>query len=372
MENLIVKNERSSSLDLLRIIAMFMILTVHFLGWGGAVNILTTSNLNYFIIMPIYFICGLGNTLFFMLAGFFAKKPKIKKALFIERKTAFYCFLITLIVFVFSLNADVGIGYTIKSLFPIIFNKYWFVSVYIVLYILSFVLIPGFDSLNKPQFLLVILLLLIHNVFIMDASYTIMEGLLAYAVGYYIKKFKPYENIKKLWIIVIYVVAMGIYVGERFIMRHLGMEHTLLDEGLRYVFLLVASLAMFMFFAKLNIKRKCFSKISGNVLSVYLISSCPAWATIIYTKWLFVEKFCFEYWFVFYYLAVNVAIFAVCVAIDKLVTIINNKEVKLIETIYNKLFKKKKEDIRSGEELLEQVEGNKQQEEKNFKHKNAN
>ena len=92
-----LKKERNGSLDVLRVIAMFMILTVHFLGWGGAVNILTTSDVNYFIIMPIYFVCGIGNTLFFMLAGFFAKKPKITKALFIERKTCFYSFIILIV-----------------------------------------------------------------------------------------------------------------------------------------------------------------------------------------------------------------------------------------------------------------------------------
>ncbi len=331
-------------MDVLRVIAMFMILTVHFLGWGGAVNILTTADINYFFIMPIYFVCGIGNTLFFMLAVYFAKKPKITKALFIQRKTSFYSFLITLIVFVIGVNSEIGIGYTIKSLFPIIFNRYWFVSVYIVLYILSFVLIPGFESLDKPQFLLVIALLLINNTCVMDASYTLLEGLLAYAVGYYIKKFKPYQNIKKFFIALIYVVAMVFYVAERFAMRHFGLEHTKLDEGLRYVFLLISAIAMFMFFAKIKVKAKFFSKISGNVLSVYLISVCPAVANILYTEWLFVSKFCFEIWFVGYYIAVNVAIFAVCVLIDKLVTILNNKEVTLLEKFYKKFFVKNKEE----------------------------
>lgn len=48
--------ERNHSLDLLRIIAMFMILTVHFFGWGGAVNTLTLSDKNYYIVMPVYFV----------------------------------------------------------------------------------------------------------------------------------------------------------------------------------------------------------------------------------------------------------------------------------------------------------------------------
>lgn len=336
--------ERNASLDVLRIIAMFMIMTAHFFGWGGAVNKLTTGDLNYFIVMPIYFVCGLGNTLFFLLAGYFAKPPKMKKALFIQRKTCFYSFVISLLVFCIGINDGIGVGYVVKSFFPVIFNRYWFISVYLVLYVFSFVLIPGLENLKKSQFLFVIALLLIHNTCVMDASYTFMEGLLAYTVGYYLKKFKPYENLKKVWIAFAYIAFMGVYVIERFLARHFGIEHTLLDEGLRYVLLLGSSVALFSFFAKLNVRAKWASKISGNVLSVYLITACPAWATILYTKWLHIEQFCQEIWFVGYYLLINMVIFAICICIDKAVTLVNNKEIAFIEKIKNKLVKVKFEE----------------------------
>ncbi len=341
----IVREERNASLDLLRVIAMFMILTAHFMGWGGAVNTLTAGDFNYFIIMPIYFVCGIGNTLFFLLAGYFAKPPKIQKALLIQRKTCFYSFLIALIVLAFGLNSEIGWGYTVKSFFPVLFNRYWFVSVYLVLYVFSFVLIPGLESLKKPQFLLVIALLLVNNTCVMDASYTFMEGLLAYVVGYYLKKFKPYENCKTVWVIIAYAVCMALYVAERFLVRRSGIEHSLLDEAMRYTLLLFSATAMFMFFAKLHIRMKWASKISGNVLSVYLISAHPAWATVLYTKWLHVEAFCHAVWFIGYYLAINVLIFAVCVCIDKLVTIVNNKEIAFICKCKEKLFPKKEENM---------------------------
>jgi len=247
----------------------------------------------------------------------------------------------------------VGIGYTIKSFFPVIFNRYWFVSVYLVLYVLSFLLIPGLDSLSKPQFLLIIAALLINNTCIMYASYTLMEGLLAYVIGYYLKKFKPYENCKKIWILLAYGVAMAAYVAERFLARKLGIEHSLLDEGLRYVFLLCSAIALFMFFAKIHIRGKWISSIAGNILAVYLITANPALVSILYTKWLHVEAFCEAWWFVGYYLAVNLAIFALCVSIDKLVTIVNTKEVAFIERIGQKIRNKKKQN-----EIEEQAEEN--------------
>ena len=339
------KEERNASLDILRIIAMFMIMSAHFLGWGGAVNKLTTSDLNYFIIMPIYFFCQIGNILFFLLAGYFAKKPKVNKVLFIQRKTWFYSFFITLIIFIFGLDSGTGFGYTIKSFFPLIFNKYWFISAYLVLYLLSFLLVPGLDSLSKSQFWLIILALIINNTCFMSDSYTIMEGLLAYVIGYYLNKFKPYENCKWIWTILAYFSIMAVYIAERLLVRKLGVEHSKLDETVRYILLLSSAVALFMFFAQIRVRAKWASSISGNLLSIYLITANPALVPLLYTKLLRIEAFCGAWWFVGYYLAVNVVLFVLCVAIDKVVTILNKKEVSFIERICNKLFTKKEEII---------------------------
>ena len=193
------------------------------------------------------------------------------------------------------------------------------------------------ESLSKPQFLLVIVALLINNTCVFDASYTLMEGLLAYVIGYYLKKFKPYENCKIFWIVFAYVATMAIYVAERFLARHLGIEHSRLDEGLRYTFLLISAVALFMFFAKIRIRAKWASSISGNMLAIYLITAHPALVPLLYTKWLHIDAFCEAWWFVGYYLAVNVVMFALCIAIDKLVTIANKKETAFIERMIQKI-----------------------------------
>jgi membrane-bound metal-dependent hydrolase YbcI (DUF457 family) len=155
-------------------------------------------------------------------------------------------------------------------------------------------------------------------------------------IGYYLKKFRPYENVKKRWIAFIYVAFMALYVIERFIVRHFGIEHSTLDEGLRYTLLLVAATALFAFFAKLDVKWKWPSAIAGNVLAVYLISANPAIVQPFYGEFLRVVEFSTQWWFMLYYLGVNVLIFALCVAIDKLVTMLNQKEVSLIKKIFKK------------------------------------
>ncbi len=319
--------KRNYSLDLLRCIAMFMILTVHFFGWGDAVNLLSKSDLNYYIVMPIYFISQIGNTLFFLLSGYFLSFPRAKKIIFLERKTAFYSFLITLIIFVLGLNSDWGLKYLIKSAFPILFNKYWFITTYLILAVFSAVLIKGLNQLSKGIIIAVILALLINNTFIEDANMTFMQGLLTFIVGYYLKNFDPFVNFKKFRVALSFILSFILYVIERLLVRHFSIEHSQLDKELRYVLILLMAVLFFEFFTKINIKTEFFSKISPNVLAVYLITANPAFEKFLYGQLLHISDFAKENWFILYYFIINTMIFFACIAIDKVVTLFNNKEV---------------------------------------------
>ena len=320
--------ERNHSLDLLRIIAMFMILTVHFLGWGGAVNTLTASDRNYFIVMPIYFVSQIGNTLFFLLAGYFSgEKFRIKSLLLIERKTAFYAVIISVIALLSGINSELSWGYIIKSEFPVLTNRYWFISVYVILSVLAPVLVRGLNQCSKKIVIAAIFALLLHNTFLFEANMTILQGIHVFIVGCYIKRFDPFEKFGKLPSLLLFIGSVILYAGERFASQRFGFEHTRLDEGLRYTLIILMAVFLLSFFAKITIRSSLPSLISGNVLAVYLITACPAIYHQLYESWLHVEDFCREWWFIGYYFLVNIALFAICVMIDKLVTKINNAEV---------------------------------------------
>ena len=132
------KQERNSSLELLRIVAMLMIVTYHFSSHGGF-NFPTDSitlNRLYFQFTRIF--GALGNDIFVMLAGYFLVKSestKILKLFNLWLRIFFYS-VICYCVFVF-------LGYKIfspirllKSMMPISHRLYWFPTVYLVLYVL--------------------------------------------------------------------------------------------------------------------------------------------------------------------------------------------------------------------------------------------
>jgi len=329
---------RNNSMDLLRVVAMFMILTVHFLGWGGAVNALTMSNINYYMIMPVYFISQIGNTLFFLLTGYFSNgNIRTRKLVFLQRKTSFYVFGISLVVLLFGLNPDITIKYVVKSLFPIVFNRYWFISVYLILYILSALLCKGLEQISERMVLLIIAALLINNTFLYPANMTLLQGVLAFIVGYYLRAYKPFEQWKDKYVLLAYIVFLGMYAAERVAIRMVGLEHTKLDEGLRYVLILLMAVMFFVFFEKVRFKAQWPSKISANVIAVYLISACPPIVTLIYTDLVPIEEFAAKYWFVPYYIIVNVLVFALCIAIDKVVTVLNNAEINFWFNLFKRI-----------------------------------
>ncbi|MBQ8859911.1 MAG: acyltransferase family protein [Ruminococcus sp.] len=332
------RESRNTSLDLLRVVSMFMILTVHFLGWGGAVNSLSMSDINYYLIMPIYFMSQIGNTLFFLLTGYFTRgNIRLKKMVFLERKTFFYVFLISLAVFLFGLNPDTTLKYVIKSAFPIVFNRYWFVSVYFILCFMAVPLHKGLKQCSRMMALAVIFVLLINNTFLYPANMTLMQGILAFIVGYYLREFKPFEKWKKSMVALVYLLFVGMYAAERIVIRVIGREHTLLDEGLRYVLVLLMAVMFFTFFEKLNIKATWPSEISGNIISVYLITACPPIVNLLYVKLIPIEELSTRIWFVVYYLVVNILLFALCIVIDVFVSKYNNLQAEFWCKVFGKI-----------------------------------
>lgn len=321
---------RNRSLDLLRAAAMFLVMTAHFFGWGGAVNVLEMRDLNYFVVMPVYFLSQIGNTLFFLLTGYFASgNVKSRKLVFLHRKTTLYIFTISVAAFLLGLNEVSGAKDILQSLFPILTNRYWFITVYCILYILSAPLYKGLEVCAKRMVLAVIAVLLVNNTFLYPANMTLMQGILGFVCGYYLRRHKPFEKWGKIRILLLFCLFFGMYAIERIGVKRTNLEHTLLDEGLRYVTLLGTAVSFFTFFEKLKVKAEWPSKISENVLSVYLITACPPIVDFLYARLLLIESVATKLWFVPYYFAVNVLLFGLCVGIDKLVSKLNNLETDL-------------------------------------------
>lgn len=328
---------RNGSIDLLKVVAAFMILTVHYLGWGGAIDSLSRSDVNYYLVIPIYFVSGIGNLLFFLISGYFLGKPKPLKIILIERKTVIYSFYITLFMYIFFNHSQLEFLDVVKSLFPLLFYRYWFIAVYLILYTFSAVLHPGLQIASKQAIAYTIIVLLFNNTVIYDANMTFMQGLLTFVAGFYLRKYEPLSNWSLRKSIAGYIFSVCIYVIERIGMQALSLEHGRIDVGLRYVLTLCMAVMLFLTFLKIKIKWRWPTMISSHVIAVYLIASNLALSGTLYSRWLCVSEHAKSKWFILYYLLCVIILFVASICVDVVIDKVCVKESNYILNIFRSL-----------------------------------
>lgn len=362
------KNSRNTGLDLLRIMAMLMILTLHYLGKGGALQVEGKTS---YIVWFLEISCMVAVNVYILISGYFLVDSKFswKKVFKLCKETWFYSILF------FIIELVLGNGATIKeilcAIFPILLKVYWFVTIYILLYIMSPYLNILIHHLNKKQHLslcliLVVIFSVIHLVLppmgILNpmGGYGIIWFIILYLIAGYVKKHVKIKKSCKMLItyfgITIFVMAM------KFILEYILKEHTTLvsyvERIFQYysIFILINSLCLFLYFKDISIKNiritKIITVISPLTFGVYLIHE-----NIFVAKYLYSNIFCsLDYanagifQFLINYIIFIVAVFSICCIIDYTRSKLFNKlsMTKLSKTIEEKekvIFNKINENI---------------------------
>lgn len=130
---------RSSNFELLRIIAMVLIIFHHFSVHGGFEFDMGSITLNQLWVQFIIFGGKVGVNVFMLITGYFminSDKLSIKKAVKLILQLIFYSVGIY-IIFVLLDKADFSLKTLATSAMPITFEKWWFASTYFVIFLLS-------------------------------------------------------------------------------------------------------------------------------------------------------------------------------------------------------------------------------------------
>lgn len=204
---------RNSGVDLLRILAMCGIIGLHVLNNGGVLENLNVGSFKYYIVLLFTCLCYTSVDIFGIITGWlYSERKSIKNSRIIELWSVvlFYCLVIPSIFYIFNLYniRRLGITEMIKSYFPILDGRYW----YIVCYTFLFFIIPYInlfiDSLTKEKFkkflvIVFILLSILPNICFLVDFFKINNGyspfwlIYLYMLGAYIKKYVDVKNIKK-------------------------------------------------------------------------------------------------------------------------------------------------------------------------------
>lgn len=332
-------NKRNIGLDILRIISMLMIIVLHYLGKGGLLKAENTSEIYHVIYYFIEALSIIAVNCYVLISGYFLIKSKFKwkKVLQLWLETLFYSIFVYVIIVVLGLK-EIDIKGIIKSLFPIITKEYWFINIYLVMYILSPFLNKLINCMSQKEYRKLLLILIIcfsiisilPDVYTLDSShgYGIIWFVCLYLIAGYIRIYDIPKKLiadKKGYLLLLYfifaiIVTIGMLALD-FVGTYLG-KGTLMDKFIQYnnIFVLMESIALFMFFKQLNIKNtkiiKIVEFIAPLTLAVYLIHEQSQLRTVLYDKILHTEICYHNPYGIFIMIGTVLVIFIVCIIIE--------------------------------------------------------
>ncbi len=313
--------EKKNNLNYIRLFAGIGVVMLHLINQGGILNNILDRKVAYPIITLIYGLFFTCINLFGFLSGYLLyKKEKInkKRIIGILGTTIFYSFIITIIFFAFNLydvkNTPFNIvdlknyiinGYInintmpnllISSLFPMLYNEYWYVTCYLVLYLCTPYLNTFIKNVDRKKYkkLLVLLFILFtipqflinYDFFKINNGYSVFWLIYCYLIGAYISKYQKENDYKSTKLIFVGIISLIIatilnIITNKYRLNNMGIDWLYL-RFLDYIspFNVLLSLCIFLLFLKIDIKNnnilnRIVSFLAKASFAVYIIHVHP-------------------------------------------------------------------------------------------------
>lgn len=335
--------DRNSGVELLRIVLIIAIIAIHIVGHGGALDKLTTNDFNYYTAYMIESLFISAVNCFIIVSGYFGLKFSLRKILKIEMMVLFYSVGIYLIFCLFGFE-KISLIEIIKASMPVSLIRWWFITVYILLYLLSPFLNILIEKLDRRQHRIFILIMMfffsviptLTNISIgMDRGYGLYNFILLYFIGSYLKKYNEEEekiNSKKMFFLLFLVATGVIFISNYLQQKYLGKIHF---NYFNYnnIFVIFQAILIFKIFKSVDIKSNLINYISKFTLAVYLIHDHPNIRKVLYSL-IKTESFLYKKIYVIHLIGCVITIYIICVLIEIFrKNILNRLENKLIYKI---------------------------------------
>lgn len=342
--------KRQANFEVLRVVAMAMIVTLHFLQRGGIllplyeeINIVNTTG------WLIKCFCIVAANCYVLIAGYFLVDAewKCKKLLTLVSQIIFYSILIPVVCILLGIGnvRQWSIYEWITAVLPLQMDHYWFATAYVLMFVLSPVLAAGVKQLSKKQLEWVIGILLVYFCVFKSLSPILLATdrygydypwfICLFLIAAYIRLYGNKENglqIGKVKLFTSAKASAGLYVVSALaifaVSLVLGMITARIGKfdyymnmvfSYNHILTLLASLSFFYAFmyweAKENKVVRFVSKIAPYTFGVYLIHENVAIRDL-WTGWFLVEKVKDSLLFVPYMILVIACLFVACMAID--------------------------------------------------------
>ncbi|MBD5494142.1 MAG: acyltransferase [Lachnospiraceae bacterium] len=204
--------KREANLELLRVITMIMIVTMHLVNHGAMLDLAESGTVSYQIAWGLM---GLGIptiNIYILISSYFLVESRFSSWRLVKlgMQVWFYAMVITLYFWI-SGRGERDREYMVMSLTPIISDFYWFITMYVGMYILSPLLNHFVKSLSKRKHQCVLVLCFVQfsvwtNIFYYTSGMNIAGGisiswfLVMYLFGAYIRIYDVGRGQYRKWL----------------------------------------------------------------------------------------------------------------------------------------------------------------------------
>lgn len=293
----ITKKKRDANIELLRIVAMLMIITLHFNIHSKALLVLgePASNVQIFATV-LEAIAITGVNVYVLISGYYLSSSKVRlsKVLLLILQVYFYTLLISgamMIVGAYSVKPEDKLDRALRYLFPISSEHYWFVTAYVIMYVLAPVMNAAVNTLKRKQLKTVIIGLLTWFCFIKSIvpvkfgtdrmGYDFGWFICLYLIAAYIRKYNIvlFRDAKKSALV--YLISVVVIAAFSLVFYKINFDtgnfnyYAEVPCHYNFFFALTGALGLFSVFRFMRLKENLFAEairiIAPYTLGVYLL-----------------------------------------------------------------------------------------------------
>lgn len=330
--------KRASNIEFLRILSIIFIVSHHLAYFTGYIE---SDNCTTRLISQAFNIWAyIGVNCFFMISGWFGlSQKKIATKLLKTYMVVWFYAVLILLIFVISIPEKVTFAEIIKSLLPITFSRWWFITTYFGMMVLSPFIIILINSLSKKKYVALMsicgsMLLVIHTVTTASPYYSnLFIACFYYMFAIGLKKHNilfvsPWKKIVKVrWFI---ASAIGIYIST-VVFWIISMYVPAAAEGINFltgidtITIFVSSVILFGVIIGFPFhENRMVNFLGHHTLAIYIIQSNPLVAN---TLWPYIKSLNIENspLFALYFVIIVLSICLFCVFFDCLREVVFNK-----------------------------------------------
>lgn len=267
---------RKSKFELLRIVLILMVITVHYFGTGKALTEISNNNFNYYITHFIESFCIIAVNTFIVMTGYFMtdkKRININKTIKLLADMIVYGILIYLFLVLIG-KVCICKESIVKLLNSFVGGTNWFIIIYCILYLLIPYINKLLMNISEKEYKILLCISIIffclwptiipNKTTVADSGLGIINFIILYMLGVYIKKYFKIEkySLKKY---ILFYISISIVT---FIYSLIPSRAFCYNS----IFNIIGAIALFLTFCKMKeFNNERVNQIAQNTFGIYII-----------------------------------------------------------------------------------------------------